>query len=76
MKYPTLEEVNKASRLEICRWWRFLPSPGLAYIDKSNFEEMLENQVKIMERIEEKLKKFGGFTPEISKAIDWEYERS
>ena len=26
MEFPTIAEVNVASRIEICRWHRFLPS--------------------------------------------------
>mgnify|MGYP001572797337 CR=1 FL=1 len=71
MKYPTLEEVNKATHIEICRWWRFLPSTGLNYIGELNFIEKLNEEVVIMNRIADRLKKFGGFTPEISKEIGW-----
>jgi len=56
---PTLEEVEVADHEQICRWYRFLPSP-------------LEHQVYIMDRIVERYKEFGGFTTEISKKIGWE----
>ena len=59
MKYPTLKEVESASRYTICGWYRFLPSP-------TNDE-----QVKIMNRICERFKELGGFTPEISKSMGW-----
>ena len=72
MNYPTMEEVEKADRLTICRWFRFLPSPGTRAIGKPNFNEVLEEEVKIMNRIDGRLKEFGGFTPEISKALGWE----
>lgn len=57
--YPTLEEVNNADHKQICRWYRFLKSPST----------MQENS--ILRRICERLKNFGGFTPELSKSIGW-----
>ena len=71
MTYPTIEDVNAADHYQICSWWRFLQSPGMDTIGKPNFEEVLNKEAKIMERIGERLKEFGGFTPEISKALDW-----
>ncbi len=72
MKYPTLDEVEKAGHEQICRWWRFLKSPGQSAIGKGNFTEIGEQELKVMNRIAERLKKFGGFTPAISKRIGWE----
>ena len=57
--YPSMDNVNDADRITICRWWRFLRSP------KS------ENEQMIMDRIAERFKAFGGFTPEISKQLGW-----
>lgn len=69
--YPTMEEVEKASHYQICSWYRFLDSPGLGAIGKDNFNDVLEEEGKIMDRITTRLKEFGGFTPAISKAIGW-----
>jgi hypothetical protein len=55
--FPTLEAVEKASREQLARWYRFLPSGGTA------------EQQKIMDRISERFKKAGGMTPELSKRI-------
>ena len=64
MKYPTTEEVNQATRFQICGWYRFLPSP--------DFEGIYAiEQRKIMDRICERFKILGGFTPEISKRLGW-----
>jgi hypothetical protein len=61
MKYPnSLEEVNAADHYQICKWYRFLPSPETPI----NFQ--------VMDRIVERFNNFGGFTPEISKSIGWE----
>ena len=59
MIYPTIQEVNKASRLEICRWWRFLPSPNNKL------------QAEVNKRVAERFHEMGGFTTEISKQIGW-----
>jgi len=60
MSYPTLEEVEEADHEQICRWCRFLPSPGM------------DNQEEIMNLICKRWKESGGFTPELSKKIGWE----
>jgi len=57
MKYPTPDEINKADRTQICRWYRFLPSP--------NSDEKILTMTHIVKRFND----FGGFTPEISKHI-------
>ena len=69
MRYPTLDQINEANHEDICRWWRFLPSPGSSVIGTGKFGESLEDEVLLMNRIAERLKEFGGFTPEISKWI-------
>jgi hypothetical protein len=60
--------------MQICKWWRFLKSPGMSAVGKPDAEEVREREAKIMERIQERLKEFGGFTPAISKAIGWGME--
>jgi hypothetical protein len=71
MNYPTLEEVERADRLELCRWYRFLPSPGSKAVGRSEFYDILHKEKPVMDRIVERMNKVGGFTPEISKAIGW-----
>jgi hypothetical protein len=72
MKYPTIEEVEKASHIQICKWYRFLPSPGTQAIGTKYFDEVLIEETEIMNKITKRLSNFGGFTPEISKQIGWE----
>lgn len=55
--FPTMEEVEAASRIDLCRWWRFLPSA------------MTDEERVIQDRIHVRCREAGGFTPEISKAI-------
>jgi hypothetical protein len=71
MQYPTLEQVERADRLQLCRWWRHLNSPGAWAIGRDNFEAVKEQEVAVMDRIAERFKEVGGFTPEISKHIGW-----
>ena len=71
MTYPTMEEIEHADRLQIARWSKYLPSPGSAAIGTPEFPKKLEEEGKIMDRIQAKLKKQGGMTPEISKEIGW-----
>jgi hypothetical protein len=74
MNYPTIEAVEAADRYQICKWWRFLPRPGSRAITKSSaeFTKLLEAESPIMNRIAERFKEMGGFTPEISKSIGWD----
>lgn len=69
--YPSMEQVNAASHYQICAWWRFLNGPGLIALGRDDFEQVLDREVKIMERIGARLKEYGGFTPEISKSLGW-----
>ena len=69
--YPTMEEVEIADQEQLCRWFRFLPSPGSREVTKENFEEICNHEMIIMNRIFERWKNGGGFTPELSKKIGW-----
>lgn len=69
--YPTIDQVRQADHVQICRWYRFLPSPGSKYIGTSVFSERLESEGAIMDIIVERFRADGGFTPEISKMICW-----
>lgn len=69
MAYPTLEQVENADRVQLAKWYRFLPSPGMAAIDSPNFIDILEHEEKVIGRIIERFYALGGMTPEISKLI-------
>jgi len=56
-EFPTIEEVEKADKKQLARWYRFLPSGETAA------------EQKIMKRIAERFEKVGGMTPELSKKI-------
>ena len=64
MVYPTIAQVEAADREQICRWWRFLPSPAWN-------TKIVCDEKTIMDRIIVRYKEFGGFTPEISRKIGW-----
>jgi len=72
--YPTLEQVEAADRETLCRWWRFLPSPGMWAVESTQeeFYKVMNAEAQIMDRIAARMKEVGGFTPEISKAIGWD----
>ena len=57
MKYPTVQEIPLADRIQICRWWRFLPVA------------LSEEESEVIRIIYDRLSAIGGFTPEISKLI-------
>lgn len=69
MKYPTIEEIEKADRITISRWYRNLPFPGANHLGKDNFDVVCLHEAKLMERINERFESMGGMTPEISKII-------
>ena len=69
--YPTMDEVEMASRIQLCKWTRFLAGPGEGAIGTSSFNEVLLEQAKILDRIIERLEKMGGMSSEISKMIGW-----
>lgn len=71
MIYPTLEQVQTASHIQLAHWYRFLPSPGIQAAGDPSFEETLEREAKIMALIRVRLNELGGITPAISKAIGW-----
>ena len=55
--FPTIEEVEKADKEQLARWYRFLPA-GETRADH-----------KIMKRIAERFEKLGGMTPELNRKI-------
>lgn len=58
MNFPTEQQIENASRYQICKWHRFLNAKT-------------EEQVDISNIIHKRYIELGGFTPEISKSIGW-----
>lgn len=73
MKYPTVEQVEKATRIQLARWYRFLPSPGTSSIERSakEFEREMTAESEVQGSILARFEVLGGMTPGISKAIGW-----
>ena len=63
--FPIIEEVERADKEQLARWYRFLPS-GETAADQ-----------KIMRRIAQQFEKLGGMAAELSKKIGmlWSYSR-
>ena len=59
IRFPTLEQVERASREQLARWYRFLAS--------GNTPE----QQKILDRIADRFKSLGGMTAALSKKIGY-----
>jgi hypothetical protein len=55
--FPTMTQVETASRQQLAKWYRFLPSGDT------------QEQQKIQDRIAERFKDLGGMSPELSKKI-------
>ena len=70
--YPTLAEVEAADHVQLSRWMRFLRNPGLSAVGKLNFEQHLDAELEILNRIMARHKQLGGWTPEISKLVGWD----
>lgn len=68
--YPSMEEVEKASRTQLGSWSRYLPSPGTAAIGTPKFGDMLASESATMDLILKRFKELGGWSPRVSKAVD------
>lgn len=60
MSYPTVEEVEEASKIQLARWYRFLESPPS------------DADVEVLNLILERFDKLGGWNPQLSKQVGWE----
>lgn len=59
LPYPSQEEIEKADRVQLAKWYRFLPSPHH------------DDEIPLLNRICERFAEQGGMAPAISKAIGW-----
>lgn len=71
LPFPTLEEVESAHRLDLGRWFRFLPSPGMDWINDEDFKKKSEVEQAVMQRIIERFDDLGGMDTALSKEIGW-----
>ena len=59
LDFPTMEQVEKGDKIQLAKWYRFLPAGSTA------------EQQKIMDRIVARFEKLGGMTPQISDKIGY-----
>ncbi len=71
MGYPTKEQIEAAGRLQICEWYRSLPSPGSTAIDSGReaFDKAIAVEAPLMDLIAIRYRDLGGMTPAISKQL-------
>ena len=72
MNYPNDTQVEEADRMQLARWVRFLPSPGINALEShGDFQLAMDIESKIMHKICQRFESMGGMSPEISKWIGW-----
>lgn len=71
MAYPTMKEVEQASRVELGNWSRFLASPGAIAIERIDFEAVMQREKAILDRILERFQELGGWNVQVSKRVGW-----
>jgi hypothetical protein len=69
--YPTIDGVKVAGRHQLGYWFRFLPSPGMNWVDTETFEINLEREKAIMHLICDRFEEFGGMDSNLSKELGW-----
>jgi hypothetical protein len=72
MKYPKVDEVERADRVQLARWSRYLSPPGISAVGQADFYEVCDLETWILDRIQTRLEELGGMTVQISKKIDRE----
>lgn len=61
MNYPTLKQVETASKDELEKWFHLLPAPGVKLDVSSNFIAQMTKQMEILDNISVRLKEFQYF---------------
>jgi len=69
MYYPTISEVQQASREQLAKWHRYLPSPGFHAAGTDAYDEVVEREAAVLAEICSRFEELGGWSPELSKAI-------
>lgn len=69
--YPSKTQVELASKEQLGRWLRSLPSPGwdASSRGRDNFKIVERENRTILNRVIERFQEMGGWTPELSKQI-------
>jgi hypothetical protein len=63
MQYPSKEEIREADKIQLATWCRFLPSPGTTDVGNTNFQDVMEKEIEILDLILTKFSELGGRTP-------------
>lgn len=71
MKYPTVDEINVASREQLGRWIRFLPSPGMSAFGTDQVTEVASLESELLASMIERFNSLGGWNAALSKSIGW-----
>ena len=73
LPFPSPAEVEKADRLQLGRWYRFLPSPGMSAIGMEHDQYIILADLEkcILNRIVERFAELGGWDSVLSKEIGW-----
>jgi len=72
VKYPTKKQVEDAGKVQLAKWYRFLPSPGMNYINEDNFHDKLIEEKQVLDYIIERFGDLGGWDPVLSKLVGWD----
>jgi hypothetical protein len=59
VKYPSLEEVDKADLRQLAEWYRHLPVGSTS------------EHLNVINRVVDRFFDLGGWTPELSKQVGW-----
>jgi hypothetical protein len=73
LPYPSIVEVQNATRLQCARWYRFCASPGLCAIGKNRkeFNLIADEEKTILNAIIERFEVLGGWDSNLSKLVGW-----
>lgn len=73
--YPCICMIDRASRVLLGYWVRYLPSPGAAAAGHRNFGDVVAMESAALDLIEERFNALGGWSPPTSRAADRRHER-
>ncbi len=68
--YPSIEDIDSASHVQLGYWMRYQGSPGACAIAADNFEDVLAIESAAQDLIIARFAEFGGWRPKVSKAVD------
>lgn len=74
MNYPSLPEVEKASKTQLGTWLKLLPSPGMSavnagVVNNEDHEVVRVHEAAILARINARFQEQGGWNSRTSKRV-------